>query len=37
MSSENGIAEKVSKKSWSGEEDTKLLKLVAELGINGSW
>ena len=34
MSSDNI---KINKKSWNADEDSKLLKLIEELGINGSW
>jgi hypothetical protein len=29
--------QKISKKSWSSEEDAKLLILIDELGAQGSW
>ncbi len=30
-------SEKISKKPWLVDEDAKLLKLIEELGINGTW
>ncbi len=29
--------QKINKKSWSADEDSKLMKLIQELGISGSW
>jgi len=33
----NEINVKINKKSWSIEEDAKLIKLIDELGVSGSW